>query len=134
MPYSFTLVSTIPATPEAIYDCWLDSAGHSAMTGGKAEAWNKIGAAFTAWDGYIWGKNLELVRGERVVQSWRTTQFSQVDLDSILTVTLAPAEGGARLALVHANAPDDDKGYGEGGWEDNYFAPMKEYFAKKGQR
>jgi uncharacterized protein YndB with AHSA1/START domain len=104
------------------------------MTGGKAEAWNKIGAAFTAWDGYIWGKNLELVRGERVVQSWRTTQFSQVDLDSILTVTLAPAEGGARLALVHANAPDDDKGYGEGGWEDNYFAPMKEYFAKKGQR
>jgi hypothetical protein len=36
--------------------------------------------------------------------------------------------------LVHSNAPDDDKGYEERGWEDNYFTPMKEYFGKKGQR
>ena len=49
-------------------------------------------------------------------------------------MTLSPTEGGTRRTLVHSNAPDDDKGYGEGGWEDNYFAPMKEYFAKKGQR
>ena len=134
MPYSFTLASTIPATPEAIYDAWLDSAGHSAMTGAKAEASDKIGAPFTAWDGYIWGKNIELVRGERIVQSWRTTQFSDSDPDSILTVKLAPTEGGTRLTLVHSNAPDDYKGYEEGGWEDNYFAPMKEYFSEKRRR
>jgi len=49
-------------------------------------------------------------------------------------VTLAPAEGGTRLTLVNSNAPDDYKGYEEGGWEDNYFAPMKEYFSKKRRR
>jgi activator of HSP90 ATPase len=131
MPYSFTLVSTIPTTPEAIFDAWLDSAGHSAMTGAKATASDKVGADFTAWDGYIWGKNIELARGERIVQSWRTAQFSDADSDSILTVTLAPAEGETKLTLVHSNAPDDYKGYEDGGWEDNYFAPMKEYFGGK---
>jgi activator of HSP90 ATPase len=134
MPYSFTLVSTVPASSEAIYDAWLDSAGHSAMTGAKAKASDKVGAAFTAWDGYIWGKNLELVRGERIVQSWRTTQFSDADPDSILTVTLAPIADGAELTLVHSNVPDGHKGYEEGGWEDNYFAPMKAYFGGKSQR
>ena len=91
MPYSFKLVSTIPASPEAIYDAWLDSAGHSKMTGGEAKASDKVGGAFTAWDGYIWGKNIELVRGKRIVQSWRTSQFTDADPNSILTVTLANA-------------------------------------------
>jgi uncharacterized protein YndB with AHSA1/START domain len=131
MPYTFTLVSTIPASPEAVYDAWLDSSAHSKMTGAKAKAKasRKVGGAFTAWDGYIRGKNIELVPGKRIVQSWRTTQFSDADPDSILTVALAPAKGGAKLTLEHSNAPSDYKGYEEGGWEDNYFAPMKEYFS-----
>jgi uncharacterized protein YndB with AHSA1/START domain len=131
MPYSFKLVSTIPASPEAVYDAWLDSAGHSKMTGAKAKASNKVGAAFTAWDGYIHGKNIELVPGKRIVQSWRTSEFTDADPDSTITITLAPAKGGSMLTLDHANVPDDQKSYEEGGWEDNYFAPMKEYFSAR---
>jgi uncharacterized protein YndB with AHSA1/START domain len=129
MPYSFKLVSTIPASPEAIYDAWLDSAGHSKMTGAKAKASNKVGASFTAWDGYIQGKNIELVPGKRIVQSWRASEFTDADPDSTLTVTLAPVKGGSRLTLEHSNVPDDQKSYEEGGWQDYYFAPMKEYFS-----
>jgi activator of HSP90 ATPase len=133
MPYSFKLASVIPASPEAIYDAWLDSSGHSAMTGAKATASDKAGAAFAAWDGYISGRNIELIRGQRIVQSWRTSQFAAADPDSIITVTLAPAEGGARLTLEHANVPDGEghRGYENGGWEDYYFAPMKAYFVKR---
>jgi uncharacterized protein YndB with AHSA1/START domain len=129
MPYTFTLASTIPASPRAVYDAWLDSSGHSEMTGAKAKASRKVGGAFTAWDGYIQGKNLELVEAKRIVQSWRTSEFSDADADSILTITLAPAEGGAKLTLEHSNVPDGHKSYENGGWEDNYFAPMKKYFA-----
>jgi len=128
MSYSFKLVSTMPALPEAVYDAWLDSAGHSKMTGAKAKASNKVGAAFTAWEGYIQGKNIELVPGKRIVQSWRTSEFTDADPDSTLTVTLAPAKGGSKLTLEHSNVPDDQKSYEDGGWKDNYFAPMKEYF------
>jgi uncharacterized protein YndB with AHSA1/START domain len=136
MPHRFKLASTMPASPEAVYDAWLSSAGHSAMTGGKATASNKVGGAFSAWDGYIMGRNIELVRGERIVQSWRTSKFSDADPDSTIIVTLAPAEGGAELTLEHEDVPDGDdhKGYEDGGWENHYFAPMKAYFAKKAAR
>ena len=76
MPYTFTLTTTIPASPEEIYQAWLDSLGHSEMTGGAATMSDQIGAAVSAWDGYISGRNLELVPGERIVQSWRTTEFA----------------------------------------------------------
>jgi uncharacterized protein YndB with AHSA1/START domain len=81
MPYDYKLITTIPASPEAIYDAWLDSAGHTNMTGAKATASDKVGAAFTAWDGYITGRNLELARPKRIVQSWRTSQFEGGDPD-----------------------------------------------------
>jgi uncharacterized protein YndB with AHSA1/START domain len=133
VPYSYKLAATIPAAPEVVYDAWLDTVGHSKMTGAKATASDKVGAEFTAWDGYIHGENLELVKGKRIVQSWRTSQFDEGVADSTITVTLEPVSGGTALTLEHANVPDGEehKGYEEGGWADNYFKPMKAYFAKK---
>jgi activator of HSP90 ATPase len=128
----FTLTATIPAPPKAVYDAWLDSRSHGAMTGAKAKASAKQGAAFTAWDGYISGRNLVLEPGRRIVQSWRTTAFANADPDSEIELLLAPAKTGTRLTLRHRNVPDGHSGYRDGGWRDFYFAPMKAYFAKRG--
>jgi uncharacterized protein YndB with AHSA1/START domain len=130
MSYEFALTEIIPATPQAIYDAWLDSDGHTAMTGGKAEISAKPDAGYTAWDGYISGKNLELMPGRRIVQSWRTTQFPEGHGDSKITVTLTPAEGGTLLKLVHSDVPDGQTSYEKGGWQTHYFEPMKKYFSK----
>jgi uncharacterized protein YndB with AHSA1/START domain len=129
MPYTFTLTTTIPASPEQIYEAWLDSIGHSEMTGGEATMSEEVGAAVTAWDGYISGRNLELIPGERIVQSWRTTEFADNDEDSIITVVLQEAGDGTLLTLEHSNVPDTHKSYEEGGWHANYFEPMVAYFA-----
>jgi activator of HSP90 ATPase len=134
VPYDFTLSCALPASPEVIYDAWLDSEAHSAMTGAEAKMSTEVGANVSAWDGYITGKNLELIKGERIVQSWRTSQFSDSDPDSIISVTLAPLESGARLTLHHQRVPDGQTSYEKGGWEDYYFKPMKEYFANKTKR
>ena len=40
--------------------------------------------AITAWDGYISGRNVELIPGERIVQTWRTSEFGVSDPDSNL--------------------------------------------------
>jgi uncharacterized protein YndB with AHSA1/START domain len=130
MSYAFTVADTIPAFPQAIYDAWLDGRAHSEMTGGKAEASAHVGGAFTAWGGYISGKNLELVPGERIVQSWRTTNFTDGQPDSRITVTLTPVAGGTRVTLLHEDVPDDHRGYENGGWQDHYLTPMKAYFAR----
>jgi uncharacterized protein YndB with AHSA1/START domain len=130
MTYDFKLTCKLPASPETVYDAWLDSRAHSAMTGAPAKMSKTVGADVSAWDGYITGKNIELVRGERIVQSWRTSQFTDADPDSVITVTLTPLENGARLTLDHAKVPDGQTSYEKGGWEENYFNPMKDYFAK----
>jgi activator of HSP90 ATPase len=131
MTYDFKLSCTLPASPEAVYDAWLDSAEHSAMTGAGAKINNRVGGAYSAWDGYITGKTVELIPAKRIVQSWRTTQFGDNHPDSTIVVELAPAKTGARLTLTHSGVPDGQTSYEKGGWQDNYFAPMKVYFARR---
>ncbi len=129
MSYEFTLTALIPASPQDIYDAWLDSRGHSAMTGGKATQSRQAGDPVTAWDGYISGRNLELIPGRRIVQTWRTTQFTDAHADSVITVLLEPTAGGTRLTLVHNNVPDGQTSYEEAGWKTHYIEPMQKYFA-----
>ena len=129
MPFGFTLSDTIPATPQQVFEAWLDSDGHTAMTGSAATATPQEGGAFTAWDGYISGRNLVLEPGRRIVQSWRTTRFTAEDANSQIEVLLEPVAGGTRLTLHHTNVPDGHTGYQDGGWQDHYFEPMKKYFA-----
>jgi activator of HSP90 ATPase len=130
MTYDFKLSCTLPASPEAVYDAWLGSAEHSAMTGAGAKIVNRVGGACSAWDGYITGKTVGLIPAKRIVQSWRTTKFGANDPDSTIIVELAPAKTGTRLTLSHSGVPDGQTSYENGGWQDNYLAPMKAYFAR----
>jgi hypothetical protein len=92
-----------------------------------------LGAEVSAWDGYISGRNLELVPGERIVQSWRTTEFADEHEDSIISVALGEVDGGTLLTLVHTNVPDEHTSYERDGWQQYYFQPMREYFSKTGK-
>ena len=131
MSFKFTVSDIIPASPRAIYDAWLDSKAHGAMTGAKARTSTKVGAKHMATDNYVWGVNLELVPGKKIVQSWRSSDFVEGDQDSKIAVTLKPVAGGTKLTLLHSGIPDSQKdgGYRQG-WADYYFEPMKAYFAK----
>jgi activator of HSP90 ATPase len=129
MAFDFTVSDIIPATPQAIYDAWLDGTAHAAMTGCRSASGSPLeGAAFMAWDDYITGRNLKLEPGRRIVQSWRTTIFTPADPDSQIDVLLEPVAGGTKVTLRHSNVPDGHTGYQDGGWQDHYFEPMKRYF------
>ena len=130
MSFEFTVSDVIPASPKAIYNAWLDAKGHTAMTGGKVAVCSIApGGAFTVWDGYITGRNMELKPGRRIVQSWRTTKFTAADSDSQIEVVLVPVTGGTRVSVHHSNVPDGHTSYRDGGWQRSYFEPMKLYFA-----
>jgi len=126
----FVLQTKIAASAREIYTAWLSSEGHSEMTGGEAVISDKIGDSFTAWDGYIEGKNIELLPNQRIVQSWRTSQFDNDDKDSQIEVILDEIDGGTELTLIHSNLSETGEHYKKG-WQDHYFEPMKEYFAAK---
>jgi activator of HSP90 ATPase len=129
MAFEFTVSDVIPASPRQIYDAWLSSEGHERITGGQAARITaQEGADFTAWDGYITGRNLRLEPDRLIVQSWRTTQFTQTDPDSQIEILLEAVAGGTRITLHHTNVPDGHLGYRDGGWQEHYFETMKEHF------
>jgi activator of HSP90 ATPase len=128
MTYDFKLSCTLPASSEAVYDAWLDSAAHTAMTGGEAKIVKRVGGAHSAWDGCITGKTVELNPGKRIVQSWRTNRCGD-DPDSTINVELSPTKTGTLLRLTHSGVPEGHLSDENRGWQDNYFAPMKAHFA-----
>ncbi len=129
MPENLELSIILPTSPENLYQAWLDSAGHSAFTGSPAEIDARTGGKYTAWDGYIFGVTLELHPFQRIVQSWRTTDFPPASPDSHLEVLFEDVDGGTRLTLIHTAIPDGQAEDYRQGWEDFYFTPMGEYFS-----
>ena len=127
MKETIKLSAFFNATPKAIYEAWLDSDSHSAMTGGDAKCTPVVGDAFSAWDGYITGSNIQLQENEKIEQRWRTSEFSDSDGDSLLLIHLKPHENGTILTLIHSDIPKGQTQY-ENGWKEHYFEPMTTYF------
>jgi len=123
----FTLTTTIKATAKQIYKSWLSTQGHTKMTGGTAYVSDKIGDKFTAWDGYIKGENLVLEPYNKIVQSWRSTNFKDHEEDSQIEVILNGGDDETKLTLTHTNVPESGEHYKKG-WDEHYFEPMKHYF------
>ena len=130
MAIEFVVSAIIPASPQEVYHAWLSSKGHSAMTGSAASVSDQVGGEFEAWDGYIHGKNIELVPNPRIVQAWRTSEFSDDEPDSQIEITLEPVEGQTKLTLKHTGLPPHGGQY-EDGWVESYFEPMKAYFSRR---
>ncbi len=128
---TIVMSAVIPADPNVIYKAWLSGKEHGEMTGSGATVVARVGGKYTAWDGYISGKTLEMEPGKRIVQSWRSTDFPADAADSRLEVTLAVAKGGTKVTLTHSELPAGSSAEYKKGWIDYYFTPMKKYFAGK---
>lgn len=127
MEVRFRVSELFSKSPEYLYQAWLDSELHSEMTGGKALVSDQVGDDFTAWDGYIMGKNLELQPSMRILQTWRTTEFEKNDPDSLVEITFIPEGDQTRIIIRHSDLPEHGMQYQQG-WVDAYFTPMKVYF------
>jgi activator of HSP90 ATPase len=130
MSDSFQISTVLPAEPERIYEAWMSSQEHAAMTGSPATIDPQIGGKFTAGEGYISGKTLELEPQCRILQAWRTTEFPTDSPDSQLEVLLEKVDGGTKLTLLHTEIPDGQGESYKQGWQEFYFVPMRDYFSE----
>lgn len=124
----FIIKTSIDTTAEKIYTAWLNSEGHTKMTGGVAIISDTVGGKFTAWDGYIQGKNIQLELNKRILQSWRTSQFEKQEQDSQLEILFNEVDGRTEITLIHTELPNSGEHYRKG-WNEHYFQPMKDYFS-----
>jgi activator of HSP90 ATPase len=120
----------IPAAPVEIYDAFLNEQKHTAFTGAKATCERRVGGKFTAWDGYISGKNMKLENGKRIIQEWKTTEWPVGYPPSIIEFTFKPRKDGTEINMRQINVPSLQANSYRQGWIDYYWTPLKKYFSR----
>ena len=129
MNSSIEVVGEIPADPLSVFDAFLDPETHAAMTGAAATI--EGDGSFTAWGGYITGRTIEAVRGETLVQTWRTSDFPESASDSVLEIHFEPSAAGTCITFRHRDIPDGQGPRYEQGWVDHYLTPMNAWFRSR---
>ena len=118
-------------SPKEVYQAYVDPKKHSEFTNSEATGKPVVGGKFTAWDGYVSGKFLELEEGKRVFQEWTSTDFPEGASPSRLELTFREVPKGTEIVMVHSNVPKDQEDETAEGWTEFYWEPMKQYFKKK---
>jgi activator of HSP90 ATPase len=108
----------------------VDPKKHAAFTGSGATGTQKVGGTFTAGDGYIKGKYVELEPGKRIKHEWTTTEWPAGYPPSIVEITLKPKGTGTELTMVHSKVPAEQKEYYAKGWKEYYWEPLRKCFSK----
>lgn len=120
----------IKATPGAVYRALIESKRHAAFTGARAVLSGKVGGAFTCYDGYITGRNLDLVPGKRIVQAWRAKGWP-AGVYSVASFVLSGKAGGrTKLSFTHVGVPRASVKSITGGWRTYYWKPLKAYLER----
>lgn len=119
----------IPASPEEVYDVWLDpTCPGGPWFGPQNERQTSKVILTAAVDGLFYhrvevgaqrfihyGRFLQLERGRRVEHTWVCEATK--GRESVVTTTFEPRDGGTFVTLVHSGVPDDDDGRAQAsGW------------------
>src|SRR5438128_1451010 len=116
------------ASPEKLYQIYMDPKRHAAATGSKVSLEAVVGGKFSAC-GMLEGRFLFLEKGKRIVQTWRGKHWKKNDPDSILILSFKKVPGGGEIDLVHAHIPDHDYKEIQKGWPQHYWNSWRKYLA-----
>jgi activator of HSP90 ATPase len=88
----------------------------------------EVGGAFSLFGGYISGRHLDLVPGERIVQAWRAGSWPAGDY-SIASFKLSDLGADTKLIFDHMGFPNGEAAHLLEGWNGNYWEPLKKVLA-----
>jgi activator of HSP90 ATPase len=130
MGKSIRQVVTFAATPHDVYELLMSSEKHAAFSGSAASISREAGGPIMAYDGYITGKNIELVPDRRIVQTWRASDWPD-GIVSIVTFDFSMVKGRTEMVFTQTGVPDDQVAQIRKGWIDFYWQPMREAIGSK---
>ena len=118
----------IQASPQQVYQLYLDADLHASITGGPAQIEAKVGGQMQAYGDYITGTFIELIPNKKIVQTWKASEEKWTHPEpSILTLTFKPEREGTIIELLQENVPADLQEDFEKGWHQFYWEPMKAF-------
>jgi len=115
---------TFACTPHEFYEIIMDSKKHMLHMGDPAKISRKVGGKFMASGGYIEGKNLELVKDTKIVQSWRGSDFPKGHMSTV-TFELKKVKAGTKLIFTHEGVPEKNYKNIDSGWKTYYWNKIK---------
>lgn len=121
----------ITAAPEEVYLALTNELTITLWTGAKTEMVAEAGTEFSLWEDSILGKNLAFEENRKIVQQW---YFGDQEEDSIVTIKLHPHKRGTSVELNHTNIPEDDYENITGGWDEDYFGALIDFYTDYPER
>jgi activator of HSP90 ATPase len=119
----------LPAAPERVYELLTNGAKLGEATGQPGKGGGSAGAYFSLFDGWLDGRQIELIPGERVVQAWRFTDWDP-GVYSIVRFSLAAEGSGTKVIVDQHGVPETVQEHVATNWKGFYFDPMARYFAR----
>jgi activator of HSP90 ATPase len=87
-----------------------------------------VGGTLALFDGYIAGRQLELVPNERIVQAWRVLNWPR-GVYSIARFELSDQAGDTKIVFDHTGFPKGDAEHLASGWQQHYWDPLTKLLA-----
>ncbi len=120
------LYFSIDAPASEIYTALTNPFTIELWSGFPAKMDARPGGEFVFWEGDIFGKNLELVENEKIVQEW---DFGDPNLQSVATFKLFPdSNEKTTIHVKHENVPDSLYENIIEGYKEVYFGAIKRFF------
>jgi activator of HSP90 ATPase len=109
----------------------LSAAVLSGMAKGNipAEFTPEPGGPFKFFNGFVVGRNLELVPSERIVQAWRVAYWPQ-GAWSLVKFVLVEQGSETKLVFDHTGFPKGDADHLLEGWNGNYWQPLAKFLGQ----
>ncbi|HLW97230.1 MAG TPA: SRPBCC domain-containing protein [Candidatus Acidoferrales bacterium] len=99
------------------------------VTGGPpAQISGELGGGFSLFGGYVTGRQIELVPGQRIVQVWRAGSWAPGEY-SLAKFVLIEQGSDTKVIFDHTGFPGDQAQHLLDGWHGNYFEPLAKFLA-----
>jgi activator of HSP90 ATPase len=122
-------------TPQLVYQALLSSKQFSdctkksfnMFTATSAKIDPTEGGIFSVFDGHIFGRILELVPNQRIVEAWRVVDWP-AGIYSIAKFEFKTQGSGTQLVFDNIGFPDGLKEHLTIGWQQHYWDALTKYF------
>ncbi|MBC7383849.1 MAG: SRPBCC domain-containing protein [Bacteroidia bacterium] len=124
-------IVSFKAEPKQVYELLMDSKKHSGFSESKVKMSRKANGKFETYDGYIHGRNVELVEDKKIVQDWHFAENGWPDDHFSTCIFEFENLGmGTRLTFTQTKIPEHLIENLKRGWNEFYWERMKRYLLK----